>query len=85
MEKRQVKVLTNKGEYFPTNREGINNEPNFVYGIFHEWEQYQDGDYSAKKAIVEFENGSVKRCDIDEIIFTNKPAGSNMFEEGLEK
>lgn len=84
MEKRQVRVKTERAYNHIMNGESAQKDPVYKMGIFHEWEQFQDGDYSAKKAIVELEDGSVIRCDIDEITFTNKPAGSNMFEEGLE-
>jgi hypothetical protein len=70
MEKRQVNVMVDRGGSYIMDGKKVSKKPIYKLGTFHEWEQYQDGDYSAKKAIVELEDGSVVRCDIDEVIFT---------------
>ena len=50
---------------------------------FHGWEDYKDEESSRKYAIVEFIDGTVKKVDPDKIKFTGRPAGGNMFEDGL--
>ena len=84
MEKRQVKVTVTRGSSYTMDGKTEVNEPVEAIGVFHEWEQYQEGNFSKKYALVELEDGTIKRIDAEDITFTNKPIGANLFEEGLD-
>jgi|GEM_PF-3428312 len=83
MEKRQVRVMTQKGDNYIMDNKTVEREPKYEFGVFHGWDQVKDVDFSKTYALIELENGKVGRYDIDEFTFTNRPAGSNMFEEGF--
>ncbi len=72
MERREVEIRR---------KENLNDP--IKIGIFHSYEDYKDGNVSCKKALVELKDGTVQRFDIDEIKFTNRPIGGNLFEDGI--
>ena len=80
MELRQVEIK----RIVPTYRrkpEGSENE--VLLGTFHCWEHYKSEDSSYVRAVVELENGQVEKFEVEEIKFTNKPIGANLFEDGI--
>lgn len=83
MELRQVEVTKQVPSY---ERKKDNNGKllplETVMGSFHCWEHYKSEDDAYVRAIVELEDGSIGRFSPQEIKFTGKPAGANMFEEG---
>lgn len=84
METRQVKVRTAQARNYIMNNEIVDEPAKYEMGIFHIWEQYREGDYSKTYAIIELENGTVNRFELEDITFTGKPVGANFFEDGLE-
>ena len=71
MNLREVKVLAVRGESYYMDGKNTIIEPVYKYGCFHEWEQFIDGDYARKNAIIELEDGSVIRCLIEDFTFIN--------------
>lgn len=84
METRQVEVRTARAQNYLLNNETVKVEAKWEIGTFHCWEQNRDGEYSKAYAIVEMENGTVGRFDVEDIKFTGKPNGANLFEDGLD-
>lgn len=70
-EKRPVRVLLKKAVNVFNNR-GMEPKPD-VYGngVFHGWEDYKSDDYSCKYAIIELEDGKVKKFEPSDIQFTD--------------
>jgi len=84
MELRQVEVLIAPARNIFDGKETIPKPAQFAMGVFHCWEHHKDGeDFSKVYGLVELEGGKVGRYEVENIRFTGKPVGANLFEEGL--
>lgn len=82
---RQVEVTIKHIEFNWNTQKNHAKDDEILQGVFHGWEDFVNGlDYSKKFAIVELENGEIRKFTPEQIRFTGKPGGANIFEEGLE-
>lgn len=84
MELRQVEVRIEKAKNYIMDGKRTIEGPKYALGVFHCWEHYKDEKFSGVWAIVELEDGTVRQFEIDDIKFTGKPTGANLFEEGIK-
>lgn len=59
------------------------NEDRWEIATFETYEQYSNEGYSRIYVIARMENGILKRFEINDVIFTGRPEGSAMFEDGI--
>lgn len=71
MELRRVQVRTEIEERYVMNGTETIYPAKYAIGKFHCWENYKKGKYSRVRGIVELENGTVERFEIDDIQFIN--------------
>jgi hypothetical protein len=83
MELRQVQVRIDKAKTYIMNGERKIVDAIYALGAFHCWEHYKDENSSCVWGIVELEDGKLRQFEIDDIKFTHKPLGANLFEDGL--
>ena len=77
MELRQVQVRTVKEDRYVMNGIETTHPAKYAVGNFHCWENYQKGKFSRVRGIVELEDGTVNRFDIEDVKFIDKPLEAN--------